>query len=171
MPTASANISAKFIAQIVMPVSCAPIQSAPAVATSPRIARTSGIPAAASEPKAMARTASVTGQESTSERSIAALFSSLNSDHNAAEPVSDTSMPGPAAASSRSRRRCAARTISPVPPAAPPRTTATRPAGAGDRTSATAGSRRSTPATRPIVARNAGLALSCVRELITASSA
>ncbi len=138
-----------------MPVSCAPIQSAPAVATSPRIARTSGIPAAASEPKAMARTASVTGQESTSERSIAALFSSLNSDHNAAEPVSDTSMPGPAAASSRSRRRLAARTISAVPAAAPPRTTATRPSGAiaGDGTAPTAGSRRSRPATRPTVAR------------------
>ena len=113
-----------------MSVSCAPIQSAPAVATSPRIARTSGIPAAASEPKAMARTASVTGQERTSERSIAALFSSLNSDHNAAEPVSDTSIPGPAAASSRSRRRPAARTIPAVPAAAPPRTTATRPFGA-----------------------------------------
>src|ERR687896_648216 len=119
MPTASANISAKFIAQIVMPVSCAPIQSAPAVATSPRIARSSGIPAAASEPKATASTASVTGQESTSERSIAALFSSLNSDHRPAEPVSDTSIPGPAAASSRSRRWPAARTMSAVPGAAP----------------------------------------------------
>ena len=160
-----------------MPVNCAPIQSAPAVATRPRIARTSGIPAAASEPKATVSTASVTGHESTSERSIAALFSSLNSDHSAAEPVSDTSIPGPAAASSRSRRRLAARTMSAVPAAAPPRTTATRPFGAidvpalGDRTAPTAGSRRSRPATRPIVARKAGLALSCVRELTTATSA
>jgi hypothetical protein len=92
----------------------------------PRIARSSGIPAAASEPKATASTANVTGQDSTSERSIAALFSSLNSDHRPAEPVSDTSIPGPATASSRSRRRPAARTISVVPAAAPPRTTATR---------------------------------------------
>src|SRR5918999_771026 len=91
-------MSAKFIAQIVIPVSCAPIQSAP---------------------KATASTASVTGQESTSERSIAALFSSLNSDHRPAEPVSDTSIPGPAAASSRSRRWPAARTMSAVPGAAP----------------------------------------------------
>ena len=37
MPTARANISAKFIAQIVIPVSRVPIQSAPAVATSPAI--------------------------------------------------------------------------------------------------------------------------------------
>ena len=67
--------------------------------------------------------------------------------------------------------------MSAVPAAAPPRTTATRPFGAidppapGDRTAPTAGSRRSRPATRPVVARKAGLALSCVRELTTATSA
>ena len=80
-----------------MPVNFVPIQSAPAVATNPRIASKSGIPAAASEPKAMTSTAIVSGQDITSERIIAALFSSLNSDHSAAEPVRETSVPGPAA--------------------------------------------------------------------------
>ena len=168
-------MSAKFIAQIVMPVSCAPIHSPPAVATSPRIASSSGIPAAASEPKAMASTTKVTGQDITSERSMASLFSSLNSDHRPADPVSDTSTPGPAAASRRSRRRPAARTMSAVPAPAPPYTTATRPLGVrvgrGDRTAATAESLRSTPATRSIVVRKAGLAPSCARELTTTASA
>ena len=46
MPTASANISAKFIAQIVIPVRRVPSHSAPAVATSPAIESSSGMPAA-----------------------------------------------------------------------------------------------------------------------------
>jgi hypothetical protein len=50
MPTASANIRAKFIAQIVIPVNRLPIHSAPAAATSPEIERSSGMPAAMSEP-------------------------------------------------------------------------------------------------------------------------
>ena len=156
-----------------MPVSCAPIQSAPAVATSARIARTSGIPAAASEPNATASTASVTGQESTSERSIAALFSSLNSDHSAAEPVSDTSMPGPAAASSCSRRRLAARTMSAVSAAAPPLHDGHSAVGRSTAGRATAplrlrGRAAAGPPHAPTVARKAGLVLSCVRELTTA---
>ena len=88
MPTASANIRAKFIAQIVIPVSRLAIQSAPAAATSPEMESSSGIPAAASEPNASSSTAIVSGHDVISERSIAALFSSLNSDHSAGEPVS-----------------------------------------------------------------------------------
>ena len=90
MPTASANIKAKFIAQIVIPVSRLPIQSAPAAATRPRIESSSGMPAAATEPNATSSTASVSGHDVISERSIAALFSSLNCDHSAADPVSAT---------------------------------------------------------------------------------
>jgi hypothetical protein len=158
-------------------VSWVPIQSVPAVAISPSTASSSGIPAAAREPKATASTTSVTGQDITSERSIAALFWSLKSDHSPAEPVSETSIPGAAVASRRSRRRLAARTISAGPAAAPPRTTATRPPGAtepaagGDVTAPTAGSRRSSPTTRPIVARNPWLSAVCLRELTTATSA
>ena len=160
-----------------MPMNCAPIQSAPAVATSPRIARTSGIPAAASEPKAMTSTAIVTGQDMTSERSIAALFSSLNSDHRPAEPVSETSIPGPAGRSQpiaqairgahhlgRVGGRAAAHDghsavrRDRLGPRAPHRS---------DRGVAPQQART----TRPIAARKTGLALSCVRELTTATSA
>ena len=101
MPTASANMRAKFIAQIVMPVNWLAIHSAPAAATSPRIDSSSGMPAAASEPNATSRTARVSGHDVISERSIAALFSSLNCDHSAAEPVSATLIPSDAAGSRR----------------------------------------------------------------------
>jgi hypothetical protein len=87
MPTASANIRAKFIAQIVIPVSRLPIHSVPAAATSPRIESKSGIPAAAAEPNAISSTANVSGHDVISERSMADLFSSLNCDHSAGEPV------------------------------------------------------------------------------------
>ncbi len=48
------------------------------------------MPAAATEPNATSSTASVSGHDVISERSIAALFSSLNCDHSAADPVSAT---------------------------------------------------------------------------------
>ena len=114
MPTARANISAKFIAQIVIPVSRVPIHSAPAVATSPAIESSSGMPAAGSEPNATRSTASVSGQDMTSERSIAALFASLNCDQSAGEPVIASSTPAGAMPSSPSCTRPAARTISAV---------------------------------------------------------
>ena len=63
MPSASANISAKFIAQIETSPTCEAIQSEPAAATRPTIVSISGSPAATRAPNASARIASVTGQE------------------------------------------------------------------------------------------------------------
>ncbi len=78
---------AKWLRELLFQVNRLPIQSAPAAATSPSIESSSGMPAAAAEPNAISRTASVSGHEVISDRSIAALFSSLNWDHIAAEPV------------------------------------------------------------------------------------
>ena len=63
MPSASANISAKFIAQIEISNPLLSSASSPAEASKPRIVSISGSPAATSEPKASARITSVTGQE------------------------------------------------------------------------------------------------------------
>ena len=162
MPTARANISAKFIAQIVIPVSRVPSHSAPAVDTSPAIESSSGMPAAGSVPNATRSTASVSGQDMTSERTIAALFSSLNCDHSAGEPVTASSTPAGARPSSRSCTRPAARTISAVSAPAPPRTTATCPSAEmepprrGRLTSATAASRPNTRALRSTARRKGG---------------
>ena len=62
MPSASANMSAKFIAQIDTSKACAARNSEPADAISPRIVSMSGRPAATSDPNASTRIASVTGQ-------------------------------------------------------------------------------------------------------------
>ncbi len=177
MPTASANISAKFIAQIVIPVRRLASQSAPAVATSPEMDRTRGMPAAASEPKARSSTAIVSGHEVISERSIAALFSSLNSDHSAADPVRSSWTPSDAEESRRFWTRPAALTISAVPAPAPPLTTATWPSGEidsparGRRTSATARSLCSACAAVSIACRKVGSPAACRAELTTTASA
>ena len=71
MPSASANISAKFIAQIEISKPCVSSASSPAEATRPRIVSISGSPAATSEPKASTRMTSVTGQEKSSDFIIA----------------------------------------------------------------------------------------------------
>ena len=81
MPSASANISAKFIAQMEMSRTCVPRYSEPAEATRPRMVSISGSPAATSEPNASSRMASVTGQEISSDFIIAVLLASLKSDH------------------------------------------------------------------------------------------
>ena len=86
MPSASANMSAKFIDQIETSNRCVIRKRLPADAISPRIVRRSGSPAATSEPNARRRIASVTGQERTSDFSIALLFASLKSDHIPARP-------------------------------------------------------------------------------------
>ena len=93
MPSASANISAKFIDQIEMSAIRVPIQSEPAAATNPMIVSISGSPAAASEPKASTRIASVTGHEISSDFIIADLFAWLKSDHMAGAPVRSTRTP------------------------------------------------------------------------------
>ncbi len=133
MPSASANISAKFIAQIEMSITWAPRKSEPAEATSPRMVSMSGSPAATSEPNARSRMPSVTGQEISSDLSIADLLASLKSDHMPEAPVSDTWMPSPASSASGALRSSAARTISLESAAAPACTMAVRPSREIDR--------------------------------------
>ena len=87
MPSASANISAKFIAQIEIGVISVPRYSMPAAESSPTIVSISGSPAATSEPNASSMMPSVTGQEMTSDLSIAERLAALKSDHIPAAPV------------------------------------------------------------------------------------
>ncbi len=101
MPSARANIRAKFIAQIETGAISVARKSTPAEATRPAIVSISGRPAATSEPKASTRIASVTGQEMTSDFSIAFLFASLKSDHMPAAPVRLASTPGRGAVAER----------------------------------------------------------------------
>jgi len=93
MPSARANISAKFIAQIEMSSSCVPMYSDPADATKPRMVSISGSPAATSDPNASTRMIIVTGQEMTSLLSIADRLAWLKSDHIPDAPVSETCTP------------------------------------------------------------------------------
>ena len=71
MPSASANISAKFIAQIEISNPYVSSASSPAELTRPRIVSISGSPAATSDPKASRRMIIVTGQEKSSDFIIA----------------------------------------------------------------------------------------------------
>ncbi len=71
MPSASANISAKFIAQIEIGETSVPRNSSPAEAIRPTMVSISGRPAATSEPNASTRIAMVSGQEISSDLSIA----------------------------------------------------------------------------------------------------
>ncbi len=116
-------MSAKFIAQIEISNPCVNSASRPAEATSPRIVSSSGSPAAASEPKASTRIARVTGQEKSSERSIAVRFAVLKSLHIAEEPVSETLTSAVAAAFSFDFSMSAAATIAVGSPLAPAVTT------------------------------------------------
>ena len=74
----------------------------PAEAASPRIVRSSGRPAATSEPNASTRIASVTGHEMSSDFIIALLFASLKSDHIPGAPVRLTDDPVASPTSARS---------------------------------------------------------------------
>ena len=78
---------AKFMAQIEMEVNSVSSTSDPAAVTSPDRVRSSGSPAATSEPKAMTRMASVTGHEIISERIIASWLASLKSLQSTEAPV------------------------------------------------------------------------------------
>ena len=91
MPSASANIIAKFIAQMETGTRWLIRTSEPAEATSPARVRISGSPAATSAPKASTRIASVIGQETISDFSIADRLASLKSDHSSEAPVGLTS--------------------------------------------------------------------------------
>jgi len=111
MPSASANISAKFMAQIEMSSSWVPRYSDPAEAISPMIVSISGRPAATSEPKARTRMISVTGHEISSLFIIAVRLAVLKSDHMPLAPVRDTCTPSPWSLWSLVFRSSAARTI------------------------------------------------------------
>ena len=87
----------------------------------------SGSPAATSEPKARTRIARVTGQEISSDLSIASRLASLKSDHMPAAPVRLASTPGAAAAASSDLSSAAAATMPSGSSAAPARTTAVWP--------------------------------------------
>ena len=95
MPSARANIIAKFIAQIETGTRSLISTSEPAEATSPARVSTSGRPAATRAPNASTRIARVTGQENISDFSIASRLASLKSDHSSEAPVGLTSTPSP----------------------------------------------------------------------------
>ncbi len=90
MPSASANISAKFIAQIEISKPCVSSASRPAEETRPRIVSSSGSPAATSEPNASTRMTIVTGHEKSSDFIIAVRFAVLKSLHIPEAPVRAT---------------------------------------------------------------------------------
>lgn len=146
MPRARENIIAKFIAQIETGISSLISTSEPAEATRPARVRISGRPAATRAPKASTRIASVTGQETISEVSIASRFASLKSDHSSEEPVGLTCTVSVESPWSSSLRSVATRTISLVSTPAPASTTAVAPSwdrltpGTGAITSASRGS-------------------------------
>src|SRR6185312_8775300 len=139
----------------------------------PRIVKSSGSPAATSEPKASTMIAIVTGQDRNSDFIIALRLALLKSFHMPEEPVSETATdPAPAAFSDGSSDSAAA-TISVVPPAAPAITTAVCPSGAkrGGCTDATRRSAARTRATRASVCRNSGEEAGTAGECTTTVSA
>ena len=162
MPSARANISAKFIAQIEIGETSVPRKSRPAEAIRPTMVSINGRPAATSEPKASTRIAMVTGQEMNSDLSIASRFARLKSDHIAEAPVRLTATPGPAASASFGSRRSAASTIAFGSAAAPARITAVWPSGeierrgCGGEIRPTAGSCRRIRCERATACRNSG---------------
>ena len=162
MPSASANISAKFIAQIEISKPCVRIARSPADARSPRIVKRRGRPAAASEPNASTRIASVTGHEMTSDFIIALRFAVLKSLHIPEAPVSETLTPEAPAAASFDLSVSAAATIAVGSPFAPAVTRAVWPSAEmleparGFRTEATFVSARRMLSTRAMVCRKAG---------------
>ena len=162
MPSASANISAKFMAQIEIGESLVSRNSEPAEASRPSIVSSSGSPAATSEPNASTRMPSVTGQENSSERIIAARLASLKSDHMPDAPVSATCTCSVPSAVTGPLRSSAARTIVFASALAPAMTIAVCPSREivvpawGRETEATRASVFNLAATRPIVCWNAG---------------
>ena len=82
------------MAQIDTSANCPLRNSSPPAPRSPAIVSSSGRPAATRVPKAKSSSASVSGQDSISDLSIAALFAALKSDHIAAVPVRRTATPG-----------------------------------------------------------------------------
>ena len=119
----------------------------------------------------------VTGQESSSDFIIAALFAVLKSLHMAGEPVSETETDGPPARSSAGLSASAAATIAVGSPFAPAVTTAVCPSaemlapGRGRCTEATRPSPASRRSTRSSACRNSGADVVTDREWTTTVSA
>ena len=161
MPRASANISAKFIAQIEIGTICVPRYSSPAADARPTIVNINGRPAATSDPNASKRIPSVTGQEINSDFIIAERFAALNSDHIPDAPVRSTRTPPVDRRDSGPFRPSAALTIPSEPSAAPACTIAVCPSreidspGDGAITLLTAELARRVRSTRAITCANA----------------
>src|SRR4051812_40269304 len=90
MPSASANIMAKFIAQMLTGAMEVDSTSAPAAQISPTSVSISGRPAATRLPNASTSTSMVTGQDSTSDLIIAEWFTLLKAAQTALDPVTWT---------------------------------------------------------------------------------
>ncbi len=119
MPSAKANIRAKFNAQMETGVTSVASTSAPAATRSPTMVSRSGRPAATRLPKTMMRMAIVTGHDSISERSMADRLASLKLAHSALSPVRVTEMPGRESCCSGTARAPAAFTMALGSAAAP----------------------------------------------------
>ncbi len=126
------------------------------------IVSSSGSPAATSEPKARSRISRVTGQEKSSDFSIASLLASLKSDHMPAAPVRLASTPGAATPATSDFSSPAAATIAFGSLAAVARRTAVCPSreietpGRGGTTLATAASAARVRSTAARVRRKRG---------------
>ena len=146
MPRASANIIAKFIAQMDTGTISLMRTNEPAEATRPASVSNRGSPEATNAPNASTRIASVTGHETSSDFSMAPRLASLKSDHSSDEPVGLTWTPSLENSWSGPFRSVATRTISLVSAPAPARMIAVRPSwlsvapGCGATTSAMRGS-------------------------------
>ena len=124
MPSAKANIRAKFIAQIEIGVTLVKRSSKPAALKRPAIVSNKGSPAATSEPKASTKMASVTGHENNSDLIMAVRLAVLKSDHSTDAPVAVTVIPCEPSAARGAFKASAARTIVLGSEPAPPSTTA-----------------------------------------------
>ena len=170
-------MSAKFIAQIEISKPCVSSASAPAEATRPRIVSSSGSPAATRAPKASTRIAIVTGQEKSSDFSIALRLAVLKSLHIPEAPVSETATADVPAPLSLDLSVSAAATIAVGSPLAPAITTAVCPSAeilepaCGGTIERMWEFARRTRSTRATVARKpASLAVSCCEWTTTISA-
>jgi hypothetical protein len=154
-----------------------PRNSSPAAETSPTIVSIRGSPAATNEPNASSRIPSVTGQEITSDLSIALRLAALKSDHIPEAPVRCTCTPAAESAASLPFTSSAALTIPLELLAAPASTIAVCPSrlieipAEGAITLLTAGSALSVRSTFVSTAWNTGSLTVLVGEYSTVISA
>src|SRR5665213_871170 len=111
MPNASANIIAKFNAQMLTGAIWVDSTRAPAADNKPTRVSINGSPAATRLPNAITSTIIVTGHDSTSDLIIAAWFTLLKFAHSALDPVRLTEIVGDERPVNGPARASAARTI------------------------------------------------------------